>query len=116
MAALAISGSSYTLTNGYVSYSEDYNDVRWKEQLMDDVKEMAVGRLYVVDVETKSKWREVQRNSDSGAIRCMKEILLMGAGSAGKCTFCHREECHRWRAVVSGIQVLLKHVVEPIRH
>lgn len=108
-AVLAIGTKSYTLTNGIYSYSEDWND-EWDRQLTRDLQEMDVGRLYVVDAETKRKVRQVCRDEK------LEPILIVNKGNVGLCTFCRRDDCHRWNAIVGGIQKILRMLVDPIRH
>lgn len=114
-AVLASFDNSYTLTNGFVSYSVD-NNPNWMLQLHEDFQTLGIQRLYVVDLESRNQWRSFQNHVT--ATNHIQEILLLPSELTpfSPCKRCLRVKCHRWAAIFEMRRLLNNYPIDQIPH
>lgn len=105
MAVLCMRGDGFTLTNGFVSHSATTAD-----HLVECIRRLGVGRLFLTDYVTKLRWKMVDANLPLVA------FILEETSGFSECPYCKSVQCHRHVAVVNGISRILKYPVQLIPH
>ncbi len=104
-AAICIAPLGYSITNGKFHVSSDGHPSLY--EITKVLKKMNVSDLYAVNGYTAIKMNRFNTIP-------VKKLNL--GESPLVCLYCKSAECHRFKAVVDGIRLILNYTVDPIRH
>ncbi|KAF8793589.1 hypothetical protein HNY73_001646 [Argiope bruennichi] len=108
MMVLCIDEKGFTLTNGHVSHS---SDKLHPKRLRKALAQTHGTHLFFADLKTKRYYKTF-----FGRLKLKHQTFILNSRKKiEKCMYC-KKKCHRWLAVVRGIENFFRIKMDPIAH
>lgn len=104
----------FTISNGLYTVSKE-TSLGGNSKMAEIIRLMGISNLILINEEAKSLWLDIKK-SHLNYFKDVKEVFLEPYPNASVCKFCKEKNCHRWLAIMIGINRFKKNKLEPIKH